>query len=193
MRKEVALGLVLAAGASAVLAAVAIAAPTVQKPPSISGKPNFDSALTCHKGTWSSDAVHFSYAWTYAGGGPQIATRRTWRADAARLGYGVVCQVTAFDASGASASADSPQVVIAPGISTVRITKIRGAHGSLTVTGVVGPRAALVPSKYAKPYIVLDRRLNKTTVTQLTGLKILTNRSGRFKITAPTLPAGTPT
>jgi hypothetical protein len=188
MLRKLILGGSLAAGASALLASAALSAPTAVKPPSISGRPAFDSTLTCHKGTWSPDAVSFDYAWTYAGGGPVFSTKPHWRADSARIGYNVACQVTAHDAQGATTVATSPQVLITPGIAHVRITKISGHHGTLTVSGTAGPRGALEASKYGKPYITLDRRINKTTLTQLGELKVLKGHSGRFTITRKDTP-----
>jgi hypothetical protein len=188
VRRRIALGCGIAAAACALLAAVALSAPTPVKPPSISGTPAFDSTLTCHKGTWSPDAVSFDYAWAYAGGGPVFSTKPHWRADAPRIGYNVACQVTAHDAQGATTVATSAGVLITPGASHVRITKISGHHGTLTVSGIAGPRAALAASKYGKPYITLDRRINKTTVTQLGELKVLKGHSGRFTITRKDTP-----
>jgi hypothetical protein len=188
MRKEIALGSAFAVVVSGLFAAVAISAPTSVKEPSISGTAAYGSVLTCHKGTWSPDAVSYSYAWTYGGGGPVFGTRSQWRADAPRLDYAVVCQVTARDAHGAPTVASTPPVVIQPGIASVTHVKISGSHGSVTMSGIAGPSGAMAASKYGKPYIVLDRRLNKTTLLQLTNLKVLTKRDGHFTISAKDSP-----
>jgi hypothetical protein len=188
MRKELASGPALAVVVSGLFAAAALSAPTPVKPPSISGRAAFGSVLTCNRGSWSPDAVSYSYAWTYGGGGPVFGTRAQWRADAARLDYAVVCQVTARDAHGVSTVAISPQVVIQQGISNVSHLRISGSHATVTVSGVAGPSGALAASKYGKPYIVLDRRLNKTTLLQLTNPKVLTKRNGHFTISAKDSP-----
>jgi hypothetical protein len=188
MRKELALGSALAAVVSGLFAAVALSAPTPVKQPSISGHAAYGSVLTCHKGTWSPDAVSYSYAWTYAGGGPVFGTRSQWRADAPRLDYGVVCEVTARDAQGATTPATSQQVVIQPGIASVSHVKISGSRGTVAMSGIAGPSGALASSKLYKPYIVLDRRLNRNTLLQLTNLKVLTKRNGHFTISAKDSP-----
>ncbi len=41
----------------------AVAAPKSFRDPTISGRAVYLSTLTCHRGTWSRDAVSFAYRW----------------------------------------------------------------------------------------------------------------------------------
>jgi hypothetical protein len=184
MRGAIAKALMTGAGVSAVFAAVALGAPVSVKPPSISGPPNFNQTLNCNNGTWSGGAVSFDFSWTYSGGGPTIATGSKLHVPRTVIDYAIVCVVTAHDAQGQTTSATSPGVTIAPGIASVRITKATVVHGKVTISGVAGPSAALTRSAAGRPYLVLDRRLNKTTLLQLGDPKVITSRSGHFTLTA---------
>jgi hypothetical protein len=162
---------------------VAASAPVPGTPPSISGHPNFTSVLTCSKGTWSPDAVSFDYTWSYSGG-PTVATGPTLKVPEDLIGYAIVCVVTAHDAQGATTSATSSGVTIAPGIPTVKITNATVKKGLITLSGVVGPAAALVKGPDGGAVVVLDRRLNSTTLEQLAGPQIVRGRAGLFTISA---------
>src|ERR1700743_3719516 len=149
----------LAAGlASAVAATVAIAAPVASKPPTITGKPNLGQKLTCNKGTWSSDAVSFSYAWAISGGST-IATGQTLKVPQSAIDFNLVCILTARDAQGQTTPASSPQVLVGTGISTVKITKATSSNGLVTISGTVGPAAARKKGPGGWPTVVLDPRL----------------------------------
>jgi hypothetical protein len=182
MRGPISKALALSVLGLSAAAGIAIGAPASTGAPSISGHPNFDSVLTCNEGSWSADAVTFDYAWTYSGGGPTIGTGPTLRVPRTVTGYAIVCDVTAHDTQGQTTSATSPAVTIGPGISTVRITKAAVNKGAVTFTAVAGPSAALAKTPNGPPYVVLDRRLNKTTVEQLGDLKVIHGRSGKFTI-----------
>ena len=151
----------LAAGALgatlvAAVTAVASAAPVAAKPPTITGKPAYQQTLTCNKGTWSADAVSFSYAWAISGGST-IASGPTLKVPASAIGYNVVCIVTARDAQGQTTPASSAQVLIAPGISTVKITKATARNGVVTISGFVGPATARTRGPDGWSMVVLDR------------------------------------
>jgi hypothetical protein len=180
MRTAFATGLILTLVA-AVLSATAAAAPVSTKAPSISGTPAYASTLTCEKGSWSPDAVSFDYAWTYSGGGPQIASGQKLHVAKTLVGYNVVCQVTAHDAQGATTAAVSPAVLITPGIPTVKITKVKPGHGSIEISGIAGPAAARTRSSTSKPTMVLDRMISEKLVTQIAGPLIL-KPNGHFTI-----------
>ncbi|MGZ4178846.1 MAG: hypothetical protein ACXVUX_21760, partial [Solirubrobacteraceae bacterium] len=114
MRRALLGSLLLAAAVTGVVVAVAIAAPVASRPPTISGRPAYEQTLTCSRGTWSADAVSFSYAWAITGGST-IATGQTLKVPASAIDYDVVCIVTARDAQGATTPASSSQVLVAPG------------------------------------------------------------------------------
>lgn len=183
MRRTALTTLAVAAGLSAIAAAVAIAAPVAGKAPTISGKPNFAQKLTCNKGTWSADAVSFSYAWAISGGST-FATGQTLKVPASAVGFDVVCIVTAMDAQGNATPASSSQVLIGQGIATVRITTAVANHGAVTISGFVGPRAALKKGPNGSATVVLDRELtSKIDVQQISnGPKIVRATNGAFTI-----------
>jgi hypothetical protein len=175
---------ILAAFVSVGFAAVALSAPVPGTAPSISGKPNFDSRVTCNPGTWSGGAVSFSYVWTYNGGGPTIATTQKLHAPRTVTDFNILCVVTATDAQGQTASASSPGVVIGAGISTLKITSAKVKQTLVTVSGVGGPGPALERGPAGGPYVVLDRVLSKNHFLQLAGPQIVTSRKGKFTISA---------
>jgi hypothetical protein len=188
MRRTTVTALPAAAALSAIAAlgaigvAVAIAAPVAGKPPTISGKPAYQQTLTCNKGTWSADAVSFSYAWAISGGST-IATGPTLKLPASAIDYNVVCIVTARDAQGQTTPASSAQVLIAPGISTVKITRATGKNGVVSISGFVGPATARERGPNGWSMVVLDRVLTSVQdVQQIAGPKIVRSKNGSFTI-----------
>jgi hypothetical protein len=178
----VALSAIAAAAPTAIAAAAAIAAPMASKPPTIRGRPNFGQTLTCNKGTWSADAVSFSYAWAISGGST-IATGRTLKVPASATGYNLVCIVTAHDAHGHTTPASSSEVLIGDGISTVKITKASVRNGVVTISGIVGPAAARTKGPNGWSSVVLDRELtSKINVQRIAGPKVVKTRNGSFTI-----------
>jgi hypothetical protein len=183
MRRTTLTALAAAATLSAIAAAVAIAAPVASKAPTISGKPNFGQTLTCNTGTWSADAVSFSYAWAISGGS-NIASGQTLKVPASAVGYNVVCIVTAKDAQGKPTPASSTQVLIGAGIATVKITKASAKNGVVTISGFVGPAAARKKGPNGSSTVVLDRELSSViNVQQISnGPKIVRSKNGSFTI-----------
>jgi hypothetical protein len=171
----------LAAALSLVVAAVAIAAPVAGKPPTISGKPNYAQTLTCHTGTWSTDAVSFSYAWAISGGST-IATGQTLKVPASAIGYDLVCIVTARDAQGQSTPASSAQVLIGPGISTVKITTATVTTGVVTISGFVGPAGARTRGPNGWSTVVLDRLISGQQYIQVGAPKVVRSKNGAFTL-----------
>lgn len=182
MRRTTLTALTAAAAISAIAAAVASAAPVASKPPTISGKPAYQQTLTCNKGTWSADAVSFSYAWAISGGST-IATGPTLKVPASAIQYNVVCIVTARDAHGDTTPASSAQVLIAPGISTVKITNAGVRNGVVTISGLVGPTAARKKGPDGSSTVVLDRELtSKINVQQISDPKVVKSKDGSFTL-----------
>ena len=182
----IALPAAAALGAIAIGVAVAIAAPVAGKPPTISGKAAYQQTLTCNKGTWSADAVSFSYAWAISGGST-IATGPTLKVPASTIDYNVVCIVTARDAQGQTMPASSAQVLIAPGISTVKITKATANDGVVSISGFVGPATARERGPDGWSMVVLDRVLT-SVAPRSSGA-----RTARSRSPAATPRASTPT
>jgi hypothetical protein len=161
--------------AALVVVPVAGGAPTSSSPPSIAGFPGYNSVLTCSPGTWSADATSFEYAWQYAANGAVIASGKTWRVDAPRVGYDVVCQVT----SGGTVATSAP-VRIGRGRTTISLNADKVQHKKVTLTGTVGPKAAV------KRASVVGYRIEPDGLHQLFGKTTL--KGGKFKIVAPDIP-----
>jgi hypothetical protein len=181
MRRPFVKSLLGVAAGSAVMVAVAIAAPVPSKPPTISGKPNYQQTLTCNRGTWSPDAVSFSYAWAISGGST-IATGQTLKVPATTIDYYVVCIVTARDAQGNTTPASSSQVLIAPGISMVKITKASAKKGVVTISGFAGPADARKRGPDGWSIVVLDRVITAHEVQQIAGPKSVRTKNGSFTL-----------
>jgi hypothetical protein len=161
--------------------AAATAAPVSTGPPKIGGTPRFLGTAVCDKGTWSGSPVSFTYSWLF--GGSPFASGPRFPIDKPNLmgGQSIACRVTATDAGGAPATATSAPVKPALGLSTMKITSITTqSQGRFTIKGVIGPKALV--TTYARGLsVVLNRRINKTTVVQL-GVPAGVARSGRFVV-----------
>jgi hypothetical protein len=179
MRGALLQGLAVAAALSAVAVAVATAAPVPTKPPTIGGQPAYQQTLTCNKGTWSPDAVSFSYAWAISGGAT-IATGQTLKVPASAIDYNVVCIVSARDAQGQTTPASSAQVLIGPGIATVKITKASVKTRVVSISGFVGPALARKRGPNGLSTVVLDRLISGQTYTQIGPPKIMRSKNGAF-------------
>jgi hypothetical protein len=159
---------------SAALAAVAVAAPTSTKPPTITGRAAYLSTLTCHKGTWSPDAVSFSYQWQ--GNGITIGTKPTVKVPLSTIGYSIACIVTARDAAGNAMSATSSAVTPTLATPKVKITRAAVAGQRITLQGRVSPRAAAKGGN-----LILDRKHGGDLV-QLTFAGNHPRANGRFTV-----------
>jgi len=120
---------------------VALAVPSPVGTPQITGTPDYNSLLTCQHGTWAGNPVKFSYSWTTDVESSALGTQQTLRVPDV-IGYPVTCTVTATDASGATASASSPGVTIAQGLTTDKLKRVTIKPGVITIAGQVGPGAA---------------------------------------------------
>ncbi len=182
MRGKLLTSLLAGGAVSAGVAAVAIAAPVATKPPTISGKPDYGQTLTCNRGTWSSDAVSFTYAWAISGGST-IANGQSLSVPRSAIGYNLVCIVTAKDARGATTPASSNQLQIGEGIPTVKITEAGVKKGVVTISGIVGPAVARKKGPDGASTVVLDRELtSKIDVQQISNPKIVRSKNGSFTI-----------
>jgi hypothetical protein len=174
---------VLGAVTAAVLgsAAIALAAPTSSAPPTIEGKPAYASELTCKPGSWSSDAVNFSYAWLT--GAYQLATGQTWKPTPSDIGRQVRCRISAVDAAGATTNADSSAVTITTGATTLTLSVKKTQKKKLTLAGRFGPKDAFAPTFVGSSGELVAYRVEKDGLHQLFG-KETRDATGTFKITA---------
>ena len=160
--------------------AVALAAPVNTAPPSFPSTVRYGDTARCAPGTWSPDAVSFSFAWVF--NGSTRATGPTIRLDDPYYRYGVplTCQVTATDAAGAAATATSAGVIPRPARPTLRIAALRMLSGGrIEVRGVVGP-AGLEGLLGRGTSVVLTRPLGDA-VTQIGG-PVTVDARGRFTV-----------
>ncbi|MGH2893600.1 MAG: hypothetical protein ACRDPM_10100 [Solirubrobacteraceae bacterium] len=173
--------LLAGAALSAIVAAVAAGAPVAGKVPMISGTPAYQQSLTCNRGTWSADTVSFSYAWAISGGST-IASGQTLKVPASAIDYNVVCLVTARDAQGQTTPASSPPVLIAPGISTVKLTKASVSKGVVTVSGVAGSALARTRGPNGFSTVVLDRLISGRQYAQIGAPRVVRSKNGAFTL-----------
>jgi hypothetical protein len=163
------------------IAALAIAfAPVSASPPTVTGKFAYGSTLKCEPGSWSPDAVSFSYAWFV--GGLQRATGQTWSPDASSVNYQAYCAVTATDAAGASATANSAAQQVTPGITSIKLATKKSQKKKLVIAGRVGPAAALPSAAAARNGTVVAYRVDKIGLYQLFG-RYSVDKKGKFKMT----------
>lgn len=179
---------VLACGA-ALAAAQALAAPAPPtKAPSIAGKPRLGSQLTCNRGTWGADAKSFTYTWNQSfDPSIVIAKGQRWRPKEDQVGDDVLCQVTARDAQGAATTESSAPVHIDKGKPKIELTTKSPQHGDkVTLTGKVTPTRAIKPySKGGAHGYLVAYRVEDGTLYQLFGSYKLSQKTGKFKIVAP--------
>ena len=185
---KAALAATTAVAASGLTATAALATPTASTPPAISGKATYGSTLTCNNGSWSAGAGSFTYAWQLADGNVQIGTNPTLRIQAKWVGLGIVCVVSAKDASGAG-SATSPPVSAAPVTPTITITRARQTvAATVEVEGKVSPTASLAGGTGS---LILYRQ-TKAGLQQLsfTGNQTRPAKDGTFRLVAGDQPVG---
>ncbi len=108
---------------------------------------------------------------------------QTLKVPASAIGFDVACIVTARDAQGQTTPASSAQVLIGPGISTVKITTATVRKGVVTISGFVGPAVARNKGPNGWSTVVLDRELtSKIDVEQIADPKIVRTKNGAFTI-----------
>jgi hypothetical protein len=190
MRRRIVSGLVTITALAVV--AVAIAAPTSTTAPKLVGTVAFDQTVTCDPGTFSPAPAVVSFSWS--AGGATVAGQTTNRFTIDKPyymgGYPVSCTVTAMDAADATTAVSTPDVLPAPGRTTLKITSLKVfKRGAFVIKGQVGPKDLISGSvapgrKYlTEAEVVLDRKLSGKTVDQLSPGPVAVDSHGRFTIT----------
>ncbi len=174
--------------ATGVGAALALAAASPTSPPTISGTPQYKSPLTCNPGSWSG-AVSFGYRWLEDGSSYEVATGQAWTPQASNLERTYFCRVTATDAAGATATADSTTVKIAHPKMILKVKLSSPRSERIKVVATIGPKAALRDTGNRKAYITLYRTLSKSRYEQLTIPPKTVPTSGKVTFTVKA-PAG---
>lgn len=117
-----------------------LAAPVSTSAPAIRGAATYLSTLRCDPGTWSGAAT-LAYSWRE--GSFEYGTDPTLPVSAGLMRRSLHCQVTATDAAGATAEADSPVVVAGPAPMTLAYRLTSPKAGRIAMRGTVGPRAGI--------------------------------------------------
>ncbi|HEY5193891.1 MAG TPA: carboxypeptidase regulatory-like domain-containing protein [Solirubrobacteraceae bacterium] len=128
---------------SGVNAAMVSSAPFNTAAPAISGTPTVGSVLSCSNGSWSGDpeltlsagwplSSTFTYQWLREGAAIAGATSSAYLVQAADVGHGLVCEVTATNVAG-HVSARSAAVTVLLPVVTVSSSKIAASGGSARV------------------------------------------------------------
>lgn len=172
------IAIVLAAGL-VTAPAIALAAPTSSKSPSVTGKAVYGQTVRCDRGDFSADAVSFSYRW-----GDAFLTHArgpAWKIDT--LDDGVACFVTATDAVGATTTTQSEFFTIEPATPRLALTGRPARPGFFKITGRITPVAAARDNS--------RRTLNLVVYNGIRQLTLGTHRprrDGTFTLTAKDRP-----
>ena len=161
--------------------------------PAISGHAGYLSLLKCSPGTWGAEATSFTYAWHFKDTGDLLGEGTEYRAERRTVARYVICRVTASDGSGQTTSADSPQVYIRAGKTTIKVkakSPQEVSNGKVTLTGTVGPIESIAPmeGRTSRGRIVAYRQgkgKDKGRNFQLFGKYKLDAKTGKFSIVAP--------
>jgi hypothetical protein len=130
---------------SGINAAMVPAAPVNTVAPVVSGTPAVGSLLSCASGSWTGEGVltlsagwplttPFAYQWLREGSAIAGATSPAYLVQAADLGHGLVCEVTATNYAGhASAKSNSLAIPLPVPVVTVSSAKIAVSGGAARV------------------------------------------------------------
>jgi hypothetical protein len=130
---------------SGINAAMVPAAPVNTAAPVVSGTPAVGSLLSCASGSWTGEGVltlsagwplttPFAYQWLREGSAIAGATANAYLVQAADLGHGLVCEVTATNYAGhASAKSNSFAIPLPIPVVTVSSAKIAVSAGAARV------------------------------------------------------------
>lgn len=176
--QTVAAGLALLAGAAA-----ANAAPVSTSPPAIRGAMTYLSTVQCDPGTWTG-ATSFTYSWRQ--GAFEFAAGPTWVVPASVMNRSLFCHVTATDAAGATAAADSPAVTATPAPMTLKYRLASPKAGRIRLTGTVGPKTG-VRLGTKRSSLTLDRVSGRRLV-QINIPPLTIPLSGRFTLNLRDIP-----
>jgi hypothetical protein len=157
------------------LTASATAAPTSLKEPRITGRAVYLSTLTCHRGTWSKDAVSFTYKWE--ANGATVGTTPKLEIPLAAIGSNIICIVTARDAHGGRTPATAGGVNPVPATPRLTVASARASGHTVTVSGLVSPRQAVSRTGA----LTLERR-DALGLTHVTPAPVRPRPDGHFTV-----------
>jgi hypothetical protein len=136
---------------SGINAAMVPAAPVNSAAPVVSGTPAVGSLLSCSNGSWTGESeltlsagwpftTPFTYQWLRDGSAITAATSNAYLVQAADLGHGLVCEVTATNVAGhASAKSNSLAIPLPVPVIAVSSAKIAVSGGAARVPLACSP------------------------------------------------------
>jgi hypothetical protein len=162
---------------SGINAAMVPALPGNTALPVVSGTPAVGSPLSCSSGSWTGEpelklsigwplTSPFGYQWLRDGVTIVGATSDTYVVQAADVGHGLVCEVTATNDAGHASAKSSSFAVVKP----VPVVKILGSKFGVTKgttkVGIACASAPCVGAVKAVEMIVVKHRKGKKTITK---------------------------
>jgi Carboxypeptidase regulatory-like domain len=162
---------------SGINAAMVPALPDNTALPVVSGTPAVGSPLSCSSGSWTGEpelklsigwplTSPFGYQWLRDGVTIVGATSDTYVVQAADVGHGLVCEVTATNDAGHASAKSSSFAVVKP----VPVVKILGSKFGVTKgttkVGIACASAPCVGAVKAVEMIVVKHRKGKKTITK---------------------------
>jgi hypothetical protein len=163
---------------SGINAAMVQSAPVNTALPVVSGTAALGSPLLCSNGSWTGESLAlsvgwplvtpFTYQWLRDGAAIPGATSATYIVQAADLGHGLVCEVTATIEAGKASAKSNPLAVAVP----IPVIAIKGSVSKLVVSknttkvGIACANASCVGSAQVVERIVVKRRKGKKTITK---------------------------
>jgi hypothetical protein len=161
--------------------------------PTISGAPTVGSPLSCSSGSWTGESLSlsvgwplttpFSYQWMRSGAAIAGSTSPSYLVQAADLGHGVECEVTATTEAGHASAKSAPFAVALPiPVLTTSSSKLRVSKNSAAVS-IRCASASCVGSGQLVQTVTTKHRKGKRTVTKKTTLVIAT---GKYSLAAGT-------
>jgi hypothetical protein len=132
--------------------------PVAKGAPKLSGAPGVVQTLACSQGTWTGDALQFSYQWLRDGRAIHGQTKRHYLVNTRDAGHRIVCKVTAKHYGSASRKSAVDRIAGYVSVKTLTGTA-RGAFAALLCHGTRGEHCT--------------GRLELTTVEVVQGGKVI--------------------
>ncbi|MGO9249136.1 MAG: hypothetical protein ACLQQB_00295 [Solirubrobacteraceae bacterium] len=122
-------------GIDASLLEVSPTKPALTAAPTVTGTAAVGKTLSCSQGTWANNPTNLAYRWLRNGVAIAGQTSNTYTLQRADAGNGIVCEVIATNAAGATVSTSNTVQIPAliPGLAVLQGVSVRGATISVTL------------------------------------------------------------
>jgi Carboxypeptidase regulatory-like domain len=169
---------------SGINVAMVPSAPVNAAAPTVSGTPTVGSPLACSNGSWTGELLSlsvgwplttpFTYQWLRNGTPIAGSTSPSYLVQAADLGHGLECEVTATIEAGRASAKSAPFAVALPvPVLTTSSSQLRVSKNAAAVS-IKCASAACAGSGRLVQTVITKRRKGKRTVTKKTTLVIAT-------------------